>query len=66
MSIIHGGRLERFMRLVQSLIERLKNWVARYNAALSYAAAKDRLRPLREWNGKTVGELRRPLDTQGC
>jgi hypothetical protein len=49
------------MRLVRSLIERLKNLVARYNAALTYAAARDRLR---ERNGEMVGDLRRrPLDT---
>jgi hypothetical protein len=52
------------MRFVRSLIERLKNMVARYNAVLTYAAARDRLRPLREWNGEMVGDLRRrPLDT---
>jgi hypothetical protein len=54
------------MELVRSLIERLKDWAARYKAALSYAAAGNRLPPSRkvEWNDEMIGDLRqRPMDT---
>jgi hypothetical protein len=49
------------MRLVRSLIEHLRRWIARYKAALDYADARERRQPTREieWNGEMIGDLRR-------
>ena len=49
------------MRLIGSLIEQLKHWIARYKVALDYADAKERRRPTSEieWNGEMIGDLRR-------
>ena len=60
-SSIGGVETGTTMRLIGSLIEQLKHWIARYKVALDYADAKDRRRPTIEieWNGEMIGDLRR-------
>ena len=49
------------MRLIGSLIEQLKHWIARYKVVLDYADAKEGRRPAPEieWNGAMIGDMRR-------
>jgi hypothetical protein len=60
-SSVGGVETGTTMRLIGSLIEQLKRWIARYKVALDYAEAKERRRstPEIEWNGEMIGELRR-------
>ena len=49
------------MRLIESLIDRLQRWIARYRVALNYDGARDRRRPAPEieWNGAMISDVRR-------
>jgi hypothetical protein len=56
------------MEVIGSLIERLQRWFARYTAEVTHTEARDRQRQSLaeiEWNGATIGDLRRrSLDAQ--
>jgi hypothetical protein len=49
------------MRLIESLIEHLRRWTARYRVVLDPADDREQRRstPEIEWNGAMIGDLRR-------
>jgi hypothetical protein len=49
------------MRLIESLMEQLRRWTARYKVVLDYADTRERRSPTPEieWNGAMIGDMRR-------